>query len=561
MGTPRRFEELSRLVDSLDRFAEAQPDQKFGALRGQKLTFEATEESDEPIAFMRFKRWLSTGKGGKTVPGGTFHVYESFWSPAAAGGISAFGVFLWILGRSLMPFRILSSRWRTHQRLKLGYLNRLFHDEQSLSDMRYQQVATTYRDFEDMASQKLYPSGDFEDFRALLEQKHKTFTGVLPDLHAIAERWRDALVFAQLKVAGFSFTTLATLFGLITLTIYLGAFVAIELFGLTAPWLEHVLRKSQTIPESAALGAALLLLLVGWQASRFLRRFLSDVVYWTTSFEKDVRFQKRREIVRACESTLRHVLSDPNCERIVIVGHSLGTAIAYETLLHLGRRVIARRQRNGQEQELEQGLRKISHFVTFGSPIDRIAYFFPPTHSQYHRFNRVADFLLGCTADPPFKFGQERNIRWWNVRDRSDLVASRLFSPRGPLPNRDDIEEIYAASSHFPDPNRAHTGYFSSPVAVKVLFDACILNRPTVSFAKRRPLLSRIAERTLRWIGWLLVFAAGWCLALGAAGFWLEAPQFMSLGQRGILTCLVGLMAVWAVAWVLDRTKALALAP
>lgn len=563
MGTPKRYEELSRVLDTLDRYVESDSDEKLGMLRGQVVGLEPSRSGDdEPVAFIRFIRFLRR-PDGSTRMAGRYRLYESYWSPAAAGRVSSLAVLFWVFVRALHPFTVLLSPWRAHQRLKMTFLNRMFYDRGRIPADRFRELSVAYREFEGMGARRDHRSGLFGGFLAFLRAKYRHNSRALADLIGLSKAWRRTLVASQLGVLAIGATALAGLVGLTTITVYLGASI-LAAAGVADPTVTDLVRRASPAPLwsndvfNFVLGGAAVWIAV--QAGRFLKLFLADVVFWTTTFEKDARYRTRREILRAAEDTILHVLRDPACERIVILGHSLGTAIAYETLLNLGRRMSAERQSGAAGPSRYEGLRKISHFITLGSPIDRINYFFHLTFSRYHRFNRVADTLLGRASDLPFRDRRAKVIQWINVRDASDPIASRLFSPRGPLPNRDDVQEVEVSNGHFPDPVGAHTGYFDSKLASRLLFDTCILGRTSLQLHQNRPAWSKIVADILRPAVWRLGSGLTWLVAIGAVGYWLDMPDLMRVSQIGAaaLTALVIVAAL--VGRLLDRFHSLRLA-
>jgi hypothetical protein len=451
---------------------------------------------------------------------------------------------------------VLLRPWRAHQRLKLTYLNRLFYDRGAIPARRFAELEKLYRDFESMPARRDHPLGLFRAFkktvRAATENDHRAQA----DLLHLARRWKQSLTWSQVATALFAATVVAGLLGLTTLAVFLAAFV----LNLAAPdlgWLEAITGKARGAPAWLVAPGAGLLFVSFVAAAAFMRNFLADVVFWTTTGEKDVRYQKRRDILRACEATLRHVLEDQACERVVVVAHSLGTAIAYETLLAFGRKVAAEQRDYGGRSPLEDKLRKISHVVTLGSPIDWIAYFFSLTYSRYHRFNRVADTLLGKTSDAPFRVDRQRVIQWINIRDASDPISSRLFSARGPIPNRDAIHEVEVTCSHIPDPAKAHTGYFDAELGARVLFDTCIFGRSAMQLTQSRSNASRLWVRAARVMSWGATGLASWALATGALGFWWESPGLMKTAQTGILIAFVTVLLTAVVGGFWDRVERL----
>ncbi|MFT4954917.1 MAG: hypothetical protein ACI8U3_001291 [Brevundimonas sp.] len=560
MGTPKRYEELTRVLDSLDRFAEAANDDlRIGRLREQIVKLEPSRAGvDEPVAYIAFSRLLEVPNKGKRRVG-LFRLYESYWSPQAAGGVSPLSVLLWVIGRIRNPFAVLLRPWRAHQRLALTFLYRLAFDRRKIPVARFQRLMTSYRSFEGMDQRRLHPAGWFHEFlrsvTAATDDKAEA-----AQLAADARAWRRSLIAAQLQVLVVAVFVAALLFGVATLAI--AVLVALfQIIGLPLAYASGLEARNAILPGWILLGAAIGLPLGAVGVSAFFRNFLSDVVFWTTIFEKDVRYQKRRDILKACEATLIHALSDPQCERVVIVAHSLGTAIAYETLLNLGRRSRAQENRDALANglRLEPLFSKLSHFVTFGSPIDRIAYFFSLQYSRYHRFNRVVDDLRGTVSDSPFRVQKARTLQWINIRDAADPVASRLFSPRGRLPNREEIIEIEASSSHAPDPAAAHGSYFDGALGARVLFDSCILDRKQVQAHHGRSKLSLGYTTWARRLFWAMTALALLCLTAGAVGYWTMSPALAVISQGLCGAALIVIVLLMVSGKIFDRISSLKL--
>ena len=102
-------------------------------------------------------------------------------------------------------------------------------------------------------------------------------------------------------------------------------------------------------------------------------------------------------------------------DRVIIVGHSLGSVVAYDCLNKL----------TIQDGAEGLGLRvseRTALFLTFGSPLDKIAYVF--------RVQRPKECLLRETmseARQPFILDYKfRPRRWVNLYSRSDLIGAKL---------------------------------------------------------------------------------------------------------------------------------------
>jgi hypothetical protein len=549
MGRPRRYEELSRVIDSLDRFTATGQAPSGGTLRGQKIGVEPSGSDPDPVIFFEFKRFILR-PNGKTRPRGSYRLYESYWSPAAAGPAASLRVLLWLLRRAFHPFMVFMHPWRAHQRLKRTYLYRMFYNRGIVPVIRYRQLANLYRDFEGMEARRRFPWGIFGEFLDYIQVRYNSDPQAEAELTKLARRWRGLVLRGQVIVAAIALTLCGALLGFLSASVYLVAF-SLHALGVQGALIEAAVARAGAVPQWLSLLSAAVLVLLVIGVGRFLRLNLSDVVFWTTTLEKDVLYKKRREILRAASATVAHVLADARCERIVIVGHSLGTAIAYETLLNLGRRLKAARAVGCASSPWEQ-LGKISHFLSLGSPIDRISYFFHLTFSRYHRFNRVSDELLGRSADLPFKDDQETKLLWVNVRDAADPIASRLFSPRGPVPNRDEILEVKCSSGHFPSPAAAHTGYFDSLLAAKIVFDTCILGRSSLQLQVERPAWSRIAGRVLHLSVWGLTGIMTWAVGFGGYGYLSANVALMHWAQFTAVCAVAAIFLARLIAWGFD---------
>lgn len=559
IGRPRRYKEVSRVLEALTLYA-ADAAGRVGRLDDHKVGFEPGRDAAEgdPVTFFKFTRSTPDAEGSWRVAD-AFRLYEIYWSPAAAGGIAALSVLGWLLMRTLHPFGVMLRPWRVHQRLKRTTLNRLFHDRGKRPAKLYADLNRAYRDFDRPAARRRYPRGRFGDFLRFLDDRYADAARA-GELKVLARDWRGAFRRAQAGVAVLAVTVLMGVFGILVWS----AFVAASLLawgGVTWRWVAALAQvPGAPLPWLASVAAAVLAALA-FLIGHILEQYVSDVVFWTTTLEKDVRYRKRQEIVRAAERMMMHVLLDPRCERVVVLGHSLGTAIAYETLLRLGRRLRAEQEAGLARPTRYEVLRKVSHVVSTGSPIDRIAYFFNLWFSRIAAFDSIADEMMGATADPPFRDGPDRAIRWINLHDRADPIASRLFSPRGPIPNREDVQEVEVASGHFPDPLAAHAGYVRSWLAAKVMYDMTVLGRETLQLGSDRPPWSYRAATALRRITWSGAAAFAWSLGIGGAGF-LVRDAWVVAGAQGLAVAALAVVALcWMTGKWLDGRAPLTLRP
>ncbi len=337
-------------------------------------------------------------------------------------------------------------------------------------DSVYRQLESFYIGYENWAARRIAPLGNFRSFvRHVLEKLSKAAPAKKQRIVDLANKWRRRFVLEQLGLLAAILTVAAAALDTLLFVFYFCASGANFLF----PHSAFSAALFETIPQVPypILTLPLIAFFLGiffWKARLYLSTFWADVMFWTTQEEKSIYFSKRREILRAATHALSHVLQDNNCRRVVVIGHSLGSAIAYESLLRLGRRRLARESSGSMPIELAR-LDIVSHLVTIGSPIDWIHYFFELHDSRFHRYNRIRDILKGSTDSIPFKNNGEACTRWINIWDDADPMSTKLFSPRGRTPNARAIYDLWAPSSHCMGPATAHTGYFMSEISVQAL--------------------------------------------------------------------------------------------
>jgi hypothetical protein len=210
----------------------------------------------------------------------------------------------------------------------------------------------------------------------------------------------------------------------------LGATAAVIVGATWAAW--RLIQQIHPARLSAALvvgpwGQTLVWLLaigVSAVARRFLVAYVGDVAAYIQPQELD-RFNRLRERVKECvwKSALAVFVSSERYDEVVIVGHSLGSAIAYDTLNRL-----YREEQLGAVPDVQA---RSTLFVTFGSPLDKIAFLFSLQGS-----NREGLDALAASAQPLIAFPSIRP-RWVNIYSNWDIISGRLdFYDKKPVGSR-----------------------------------------------------------------------------------------------------------------------------
>jgi hypothetical protein len=146
------------------------------------------------------------------------------------------------------------------------------------------------------------------------------------------------------------------------------------------------------------------------------------VIYVTSN--KIDRFSKvRREIKDVAYKSLSavfHAMADDGThfeyEKIAIVGHSLGSVIAYDTLNRL---INEDRMTSGKMRIVQ----RTCLLETFASPLDKIAFFFTIQGSDSFQIREQ----LAESVQPLIMDYKYRPYPWINVRSPNDIISGEMY--------------------------------------------------------------------------------------------------------------------------------------
>lgn len=202
-----------------------------------------------------------------------------------------------------------------------------------------------------------------------------------------------------------------------------------------------------------------LLWIVSWQARGFLVQFVGDVAVYVEPHRVD-RFNALREKIRktvldSAEAVYRACDSNgvPLYDRVVIVAHSLGSVVAYDTLNSLMRRDAAF---GGTLQIVD----RTAALITFGSPLDKTAYLFSTQRASHLQHAQDA---LANTVQPLIQSG--RRPAWVNIHSWNDIISGQLdfyHVPGGP-----PVENLSDPNASIP--LAAHVEYWENEILWRVL--------------------------------------------------------------------------------------------
>jgi len=324
MGSQRRFEETSRLIDSLDRYLNQshREGNSLGYLTRIAPQLEPGVEKPDEI-YTHIRTIYRGGPKQDWKDSGLVRFHEVYWAPVMAGQKSAAGVLRWMLRQIGRPFGTLSSPWRERQRLRRASLGVLYERSARPGAFPLRDFSTLAREYDDFESpQNLirYPKGSFDEFIAFLRQESAKRPDSAERREQLARAWRRA----------YQLTELRNMFVLLTLALALAltAGGAIGLFFVLLQQLAKFVANTplaglaaEAAPATWKTAVAFAVALAGFLGlTGFLTDSLGDVEAWATYDETDEKFERRAKVIDIGVDVLTQVLGDPRCDRAVIVG-------------------------------------------------------------------------------------------------------------------------------------------------------------------------------------------------------------------------------------------------
>ena len=167
--------------------------------------------------------------------------------------------------------------------------------------------------------------------------------------------------------------------------------------------------------------------------------YIGDIAIYTTMDTKSKHYELRRKIIAESLTLLKSILEQeengsPVYERVIVAGHSLGSVIAYDTLSRLNLEKTL--TKNGSVP-----VEKVTGLVTFGSPLDKIAFFFrdhvgkdqvirrqilDQLHSFRARWGEVKPKRHQALEVESSITDHFHGLPWLNVYDWNDPISGKL---------------------------------------------------------------------------------------------------------------------------------------
>ena len=212
-------------------------------------------------------------------------------------------------------------------------------------------------------------------------------------------------------------------------------------------------------------------------------QYVGDVAIYIWPNKLD-RFDKvRKDIKKIALDSVTGIYQAPNddgsgfeYDKIAIIGHSLGSVIAYDTL----NKLLTDDSLSGSPLGVAD---RTCLLETFGSPLDKIAFFFTiQGKDTFHVREQLSAVVQPLIQSYPLY----RKFPWINVYSRSDIISGDLFlfdPPKDQRPAPDVLKQLKAQGQVFnfveniPDPDAvvplaAHVDYWKNKLIWQKLYAA-----------------------------------------------------------------------------------------
>lgn len=160
-------------------------------------------------------------------------------------------------------------------------------------------------------------------------------------------------------------------------------------------------------------------------AERLIVDYVGDVAIYTSMDIKSKHHAVRAAILAGAVERLRGLIDA--YERVIVVGHSLGSAIGYDALNRINLQMNV-------DESLRSKASRLAGFVTFGSPLDKIAFWFAERvpAEQVLRKQIVEDLHSYRSTRPASTVGRYLDgAPWVNFHDAKDPISGKLDSYAG----------------------------------------------------------------------------------------------------------------------------------
>ena len=263
-------------------------------------------------------------------------------------------------------------------------------------------------------------------------------------------------------------------------------------------WLSPLLPGIRTIahPASfhawwvAALRLAIWLLIIAeaFVARYFVTEYVGDVAAYVSPY-KDSKFEELRHQIQAIGFHVGQILYGfasatispvPEYNRIIVVGHSLGSVLAYDTL-----NALINLDTASPPAQKRDVVGRTGSLITFGSPLDKTAFIFrtqakhlqaqdkDPQNQQGWIREQLAAAVQPLIVD--YARYRPSSFRWVNIWSPMDIISGALDYYDDPTISADDSRRVQnKIDPKARTPLAAHVQYWNNPMLREELYAALV---------------------------------------------------------------------------------------
>jgi hypothetical protein len=197
----------------------------------------------------------------------------------------------------------------------------------------------------------------------------------------------------------------------------------IAIFGCLRIWKTHGAGHTTWELLQSPLWVWPFLILFSAKVRELMVQYVGDVAIYVTPAKLDRFDEVRSKIKEAARSVASAIFTayEPNTTKFVydhvaVVGHSLGSVIAYDTV----NRLMLDDWLSGHALGIAE---RTKTMVTFGSPLNKTAFLFTIQGKDSLRIRE----RLACTVQPLIiSYPKFRKLKWINVYSKNDIISGKL---------------------------------------------------------------------------------------------------------------------------------------
>jgi pimeloyl-ACP methyl ester carboxylesterase len=218
----------------------------------------------------------------------------------------------------------------------------------------------------------------------------------------------------------------------------------------------------------AFLGIWLPILTLTFFVRRWLIEYVGDVAAYVSPHKLD-RFNDIRAEIQGEITTVLHAIyeSSENYDKVIVMGHSLGSVVAYDAL----NTILAKAEITGGHNKI---IDKTKGFITFGTPLNKVAFLFARRGDAKSDIRgRLAEVRQPLIHDK--YYNTFRKIPWINVFAKRDIIGAKLtfFDRLNPLaPHTRKVQNVVDKDALIPI--MAHNEFWDNPTLFEKLLEAII---------------------------------------------------------------------------------------